>query len=181
MLNFDEIEVSTKYGSEVREEVVARGREVRKRFIIRFEWSVGVRRPEEEATLRHTRNSVESWVVGRTVDSAKAKEGLNVTNVVNIVTHSHTRDGGLERVVSNVGSGARQVNHGAIMQQRGGRKARTRVGTSSIERRENCTRSTRTKACSKRDLRVRDGGISKKCILESEWLTCIRKFDGGAI
>jgi len=91
VLSFDEVKVSTKEGSEISDEIVSRFREIRSNIIERFIWSVGIRRPEEEAVMGHAGNSVETVVIIRSIYSAESKEGLGVADERDIITASHTR------------------------------------------------------------------------------------------
>lgn len=168
VLDFDEIEIGSKEGSEVRDEIVARDGEVRKRFIIGFKGGVRVRGPEEDTVGWGGGNSVKVGVVIGCINGSKANKGLDISDEGYIIAASHTRKGGRQGGIVYIGEGAGEHHQGAVKEQGGSGKARAGVGACASKRREEGAGLARTELGSRGNMGVGNSGIGKHRVLETK-------------
>jgi hypothetical protein len=93
VLDFNEVEVGSKYCSEVTDEVASGLRKVGKWFIVGFIRSVRVRRPNMETRWIGAGDSIKVVGVRGAINGAESKERLNITKVDYIVNSGHARKG----------------------------------------------------------------------------------------
>lgn len=180
MLHLHQVDISTKEGTKVGEEVVLGYAEIGGGVIICFNWCVRVRGPEEQLIFIHLRDFIILVSFADIINSTESNEGLRIANHINDSFLCETREGQERPVFMDLGVELGKHDFGTVMEESRSREAGTRIGGSTVEGREDRIIG-RQEGGSRFNIPVADCGVGEHAVLHAERLVSIGHLNSSAI